>query len=208
MADTPHLVLVAPARLRLVEPWREPEVRWPSMSLDADDLAGLYRRYARALLVFFQRRVADPELATDLMADTFTTAMERRAQYRGSTDRELSGWLWAIARSTLREHERHEDSVTRGARRLGAERRALTDEEIERVEDLAANEETRRVVADAMERMPASQAAALRLRVLEHVPYEEIARRQGLTESAARVRVVRALRHLRSLLPDEDGPEP
>src|SRR5580700_6327606 len=103
------------------------------MTLGTEDFSRLYRRHAQSLLLFFQRRVHDPELATDLMADTFTIALDRRSQYRGSSDEELSGWLWSIAQSTLREHERHGEAARRGAKRLGRERRALADRELERI---------------------------------------------------------------------------
>ena len=116
------------------------------MSLDPADLTRLYERSARPLLVFFQRRVDDPEVAVDLMADCFTIALERRHQFRGEGDDALSGWLWSIAQSVLREYERRDESARRWARRLGRERRALTDREIERIEELAASEGIREAV--------------------------------------------------------------
>src|SRR5262249_50048415 len=90
-----------------------------SMSLEPADLTRLYERTARPLLVFFQRRVDDPEVALDLMSDCFTIALERRHQFRGEGDDALSGWLWSIAQSVLREYERRDESARRWARRLG-----------------------------------------------------------------------------------------
>jgi RNA polymerase sigma-70 factor, ECF subfamily len=186
------------------------EIRGGAMTIGFDELTALYRRHARALLVFFQRRVDDPELATDLMSDTFTSALERREQFRGTTPSELSGWLWAIAQSTLREHERRGDAARRGARRLGRERRALTDRELERIEELASSETLRAAVARNLELLPAEQREALRLRVVEGLPYAEIARRLGLTASGTRTRVTRAIRDLRRMLDRElaDEEEP
>ena len=170
------------------------------MTVGFDALTQLYRRHAQALLLFFQRRVQDPELATDLMADTFTTALERREQFRGSTEKELSGWLWMIAQSILRDHERRGEAARRGARRLGRERRALTDREIERIEELAESEQMRTAVARGLERLPAEQRDALRMRVVDGLPYAEIARRLGLTPSGTRTRVTRAMRDLRRMI--------
>src|SRR5262249_50276162 len=93
------------------------------VTLDSDDFTRLYRRNAQTLVLFFQRRVHDPELAIDLMSETFTTAIDRQEQFRGSSETELSGWLWAIARSTLRDHERRDATERAGASRLGVERR-------------------------------------------------------------------------------------
>jgi RNA polymerase sigma-70 factor, ECF subfamily len=174
---------------------RPREVR-RSVGLDEEDFLRMYRRLAGSLLVFFQRRVHDAELATDLTADTFTLALERRNQYRGASDDELSGWLWAIARSLLRDHERHVETVRRTARRLGRDRRALTDREIERIEELAGLRELRNAVAAGMADLPDDTRAAVALRVLEDLSYVEIARRLDITPSGARTRVSRGLRIL------------
>lgn len=175
------------------------------MTLEAQDFSRLYRRYAQSLLVFFQRRVEDPELATDLMADTFTMALDRREQFRGSSEQELSGWLWSIAQSRLREHERRGEVARRGALRLGRERRALGDEEIERIEELAELAQLREAAARRLGDLPAEQREAVRLRVLEDLPYEQVAARLGLTVEATRARVSRALRQLAIDLKDDPG---
>ncbi|HKZ12628.1 MAG TPA: sigma-70 family RNA polymerase sigma factor, partial [Solirubrobacterales bacterium] len=170
------------------------------MSLEPEDLTRLYERTARPLLVFFQRRVDDPEVAVDLMSDCFTIALERRHQFRGEDDDALSGWLWSIAQSVLREYERRDESARRWARRLGRERRALTDKEIERIEELAASESIRDAVTRSLDRLPEDQREAVRLRIVEGLPYSEVAARLGLTASGTRTRVTRAMRTLRGML--------
>lgn len=171
--------------------------------LEPQDLTRLYERTAAPLLVFFQRRVDHPEVAVDLMSDCFTIALERRHQFRGSGDDALSGWLWSIAQSVLSEYERRESSAKRWAGRLGRERRALTDKEIERIEELAASQRIRDAVARSLDRLPADQREAVRLRVVEGLPYVEIAARLGLTPSGTRTRVTRAMRTLRGMLEGE-----
>ena len=178
------------------------------MTVGYEALTRLYERQAHWLLAFFQRRLADPEQAVDLMADTFTVALERREQFRGESEEELSGWLWRIAQSLLREHERREESASRGARRLGRERRALSDAEIERIEELSSSEKLRRAVARNLGRLPAEQRAAVQLRVIEGLPYAEVAERLGITASGARTSVTRAMKTLRGRLREElDGEE-
>lgn len=170
--------------------------------LDADGIAELYRRNAQTLLVFFQRRVHDAELATDLLAETFATALDRREQFRGSDDTELSGWLWAIARSTLRDHERREATERAATRRLKVERRALTDREIERIEELAGLAKLRSIAAARLAELPPDQQIAVRLRVLEDLPYLEVAARMGTNVAGARTHVSRGLRRLSRQLQD------
>lgn len=48
----------------------------------------------------------------------------------------------------------------------------------------------------ALAGLPASQVDTLRLRVMEDLPYSEVARRLGCSEGAARVRVSRGLARL------------
>jgi RNA polymerase sigma-70 factor (ECF subfamily) len=171
-----------------------------TMSLDDEAFDRLYQRQAETLLDYFQRRLQDPELATDLVADTFEAVLERRSQYRGDSEEEESGWLWRIASSTLREHERRGRARRRDSRGLIRQRRALTDSEIERIEDDASSERMRRAVRDSLDRLPDDQRDAVRLRVVESLPYDEVARRLGIQPTAARVRVLRAMRVLRGML--------
>ncbi len=170
------------------------------MSEAYDALKRLYDRNAKGLLAFFQRRVDDPELAVDLMADTFTLALERHEQFRGMGEKQLSGWLWSIAQSVLREHERRDEVALRNARRLGRDRRALTDREIERIEELASSENLRAAVARSLDKLPPDQREAVRLRVVDGLSYKEIADRLGITASGTRTRVTRAMRELRTML--------
>lgn len=177
-----------------------------AMAGKLDAITRLYDGYARTLVVFFNRRVGDAEVAIDLMSETFTIATERFDQFRGESDQELSGWLWSIARTVLYEHQRHQEVVARRSKGIGGERRALTDAEIERIEDLAASAQLREAVAELLEVLPDEQREAVRLRVVEGLPYEEVAARLRITDSGARSRVERALRQMRTLLgPDLDG---
>ncbi len=165
----------------------------PPMPLQPDDITRLYRRHARSLLVFFQRRVHDAEAATDLLADTFAVAIERAPQFRGAGAEDAGGWLWQIAQSILREHERRDDLERRGRRLMGRERRALTDEEIERIEELAGLEQIRGAVARHLSSLPAPQAEAVRLRVVEDLSHEQIAERLGVSaDTVPRPRLARA----------------
>ncbi|MDW5596077.1 sigma-70 family RNA polymerase sigma factor [Conexibacter stalactiti] len=166
------------------------------MNLQPDDFARLYRRHAQSLLVFFQRRVHDAELATDLMSDTFATALDRHEQFRGDSDAELSGWLWSIARSTLRDYERRGATERAGARRLGVERRALTDREIERIEEIAGMTQLRELITGVLAELPSDQRVAVQLRVLEELPYKEVAARMGMPVPLVRTHVSRGLRRL------------
>jgi RNA polymerase sigma factor (sigma-70 family) len=168
-----------------------------------DDFIRLYRRHAQTLLLYFQRRVHEPELARDLLAETFEAAIAGGPGFRGSTDSELSGWLWSIARNTLAEHGRREQGERDRRRRLPHTRPALSDREIERIEELAGIAELREAVAQRLAELPAEQCEAVRLRVLDDLSYQEIAARMNTSMDTARARVSRGLRALNVALEDE-----
>jgi RNA polymerase sigma-70 factor (ECF subfamily) len=173
------------------------------MALTPDDFTNLYRRHAQALLLHFQRRVHEPELAADLLAETFELAIRGGPGYRGSSESELSGWLWSIARNTLAEQGRRKQSERSRSQRLGRARITLSDREIERIEELAGFTQLREAVAERLSELPAEQREAVRLRVLLETPYEEIAERMRTSTEVARARVSRALRTLNIALHDE-----
>ncbi|HXB65689.1 MAG TPA: sigma-70 family RNA polymerase sigma factor [Solirubrobacteraceae bacterium] len=173
------------------------------MLLTPDDYVRLYRRHAQTLLLYFQRRVYEPELARDLLAETFEAAIAGGPGFRGGTEEELSGWLWSIARNTLADQRRREQGERGRGRRLARVRVALSDREIERVEELAGIAELREAVAQHLSSLPEEQREAVRMRVLEDLPYNEIAVRMAITPQTARARVSRGLRTLNVALRDQ-----
>lgn len=166
------------------------------MALDADDLARLYRAHATELLRFFVRRTLQPEVAVDLVGETFAQAFAKRARYRGRDDREALGWIYGIARLELRMYFRRGVVERRALQRLGVERPALTEADYERIEELASVASQRAALVEDLAGLSLEQRQALKLRIVEERPYEEIAGALGITEQTARARVSRALRAL------------
>jgi RNA polymerase sigma-70 factor (ECF subfamily) len=152
------------------------------------------------MVSFFARRTLDADASVDLVAETFATALARRRQFRGTTDAEGGAWLYGIARRQLADWYRRGDVERRMLGRLGVERRALTDPEYERIEELGEGREQRARIAAEMDRLAAPQRTALQLRVLEGQSYPEVARALGTSEANARQRVSRALRELAACL--------
>lgn len=173
------------------------------MELTPDDYTRLYRRHAQTLLLYFQRRVYEPELARDLLAETFAAAIAGGPGFRGESEDELSGWLWSIARNTLGDQRRREQDEQARERRLARNRIALSDREIERIEELAGISKLRGAVARRLSELPQDQREAVRLRVLEDLSYEQVARRMRSTQDTARARVSRGLRALNVALERE-----
>src|SRR6478735_7677165 len=166
------------------------------MALNADDIARLYAAHARGLVAYFARRTFDPQVASELMAETFAAAVADRRAFRGSTDEAASAWLYGIARHQLSNWYRRAAVERRMLGRLGLEPPLLSDVEYERIEELAGLADLRGRVAELVEALPAEAREALRLRILEERTYPEVAAKLGIAEPAARARVSRALRGL------------
>jgi RNA polymerase sigma-70 factor (ECF subfamily) len=159
----------------------------------------LYDRLAEDLLAYFYRRVMDPEVAADLLAETFAVAFERRGRFR---DRGKPGaaWVYGIAAKELSHWYRRKAVELRAVQRLGMTLPALDDESIARLEALVDGDAQRAAVAAALDGLPDGERAAVELRVVEELGYGEIAARLRCSEGAARTRVHRGLARLGRLM--------
>ncbi len=165
--------------------------------------AELYDRTATDVLRYFLRRTGCAQTAADLTSETFASALASRRRFR-NTGAPGRAWLFTIAERQLLHFIRKEQVSSKARRRLGMERLVLDDDDLARVEQLVDVSSFASHVHTAVAELPAGQAAALRLRIDEGLPYRVVAERLGCSEGAARVRVTRALRHLADSLGDTD----
>jgi RNA polymerase sigma-70 factor (ECF subfamily) len=167
---------------------------------DSRAFGDFYRVHAVAITRYLARRVLDAEVALDLTAETFAQAYAGRGGFRGQTDAEGRAWLYTIAQRQLASYLQRGYADRAALARLGLERPAAEPEELQRVEELGDMAELRALLAQQMEDLPQGYRDAVRLRVVEELPYPEVAQRLAITETAARMRVSRALGHLRTAL--------
>lgn len=154
----------------------------------------------RGLLAFVVKRVLDVETAWDLTSESFARAYLKRRSFRGRTDREAAGWLYAIADREILQFHRRERIERQALEKLGIEPPSLTEEEQERVLELAGLEQMRAVIREELRRLGPNHQEAIGLRVLEELSYAEIAERLGVSQQTARARVSRGLRALREAI--------
>ncbi len=164
------------------------------------DFSAFYARYAPRLLVFFTRRTFDAEVACDLTAEAFAEAYRSRGKFRGSSDKEAAGWLYAIASHQLTRFIRRGVAERRAIEKLGIEVPSLSEDDYARINDLAGLGDLRALVAEHFAQLSPEQQEALRLRVVDELPYVEVAQRLHISEQTARARVSRGLRQLSAAL--------
>jgi RNA polymerase sigma-70 factor (ECF subfamily) len=155
----------------------------------------LYERHAAAIHAFHLRRCRDREAALDLTAETFAQAWLSRFRFHDRAGGSAMPWLLAIARNVLVSSVRKRTLERSACERLGlAEPRPAAGAEPE--------EAWLDGLDEALAGLPAGQRNALTLRVVDGLPYDEVASVLGTSAEAARVRVHRGLESLRNRLAD------
>jgi RNA polymerase sigma-70 factor (ECF subfamily) len=164
------------------------------------DFAAFYAEHAEPVLVFLARRCLDPEVAVDLMAETFAQAYAGRRRFRGQCEAEAAGWIFAIARHQLSGYFKRGRAERKAIRRLGIEVPPVEPDDLDRIEELAGLGPLRFAVSAEFERLSPDQRDALQLRLIDELPYPDVARALSISESTARARVSRGLRRLAASL--------
>lgn len=155
-----------------------------------------YERNAETVLLFFTRRTLDVELALDLTAETFAQSWRGWPRVRVDSVEEVQGWLFTIARRQLGRYLRRGQVERRALNQLGFSVPELADDEIAEIERAAGLDAVRSALGAELKKLSEDQRRALQLRIVEELPYPEVARRLGTTEPTARARVSRGLRTL------------
>lgn len=175
--------------------------------IEPDEIISLYDRHARELVGFFVRRTGDPQLALDLLGDTFLAAFEKRTSCRAGGDRERAAWLYRIAANKLAGHFRRGASERRATERLASQLRTLTEPELATIQAFGGASE-HPGLEQAFADLSQDQRAAIRLRVIDERPYPALSAELGVSEPVARARVSRGLRALRRAVgPHERSPD-
>ncbi|WP_430783263.1 RNA polymerase sigma factor [Actinoplanes sp. G11-F43] len=153
-----------------------------------------YRAHSPWLSVRLRRRCPDPELAAELLQETFLAVWRVAGGYRGGAD--AAGWLWSIALSRLIDSQRRAAVRPRTVVAAGDEvpgrHPSAEDEALTRVWDSA--------VVEALQQLSPELRAVLRATVLDGLSVRETAVLLGVPEGTVKTRAMRARRQLREAL--------
>jgi RNA polymerase sigma-70 factor, ECF subfamily len=159
---------------------------------DAGAYQALLSALARQLRAYYARRVG-PADAEDLVQETLIAIHTRRATY--DTSQPFTAWVYGIARYKLI------DEFRRAKKRASV---SLDDAPELFAHDEAEAASAKRDVEKLLGRLPASRAALVRAAKIEGLSTREISARTGLSESAVKVGVHRALKSLGGELGEGD----
>jgi len=152
-----------------------------------------FRRHQREVYRYLRRRTRTVDRAEELTQDVFLDAATTLAHFDRDAE-EVLPLLYAIARRRLA------DDARRAARRREVPLETLYDERSEAYE---YGPEVARAIARATSRLSPAQRELLALRLLTGVRFADIARREGVSEGATKMRFRRALVRLREELEKE-----
>lgn len=149
---------------------------------------------------------------SDVIQEAMATAVRRLPEYATTQPIPFYPWLRRIAWDKLQHvHEQHIDAEKRTVRREQA-RWQMTDESVSQLAKIAVGEitgpssaaireESCRQLRRALEGLADADREILVQRYLEHLSVREIAAGENTSEASIRMRNLRALRRLKSFLP-------
>jgi RNA polymerase sigma factor (sigma-70 family) len=179
------------------------EVLLADAGRDPEAFGRFYRRHAAAVLAYLAYRARNADDAVELTAETFAAAFEASGRYRPGPV-PARGWLFGIANHKLVDLRRRARREERALRRLGIDRIAIDDEQLERVEQLVDAQRAGPALELYVEGLPPRQREAVLARILEGRDYAEIAVASGSSHVAARKLVSRGLARLAGRLREDE----
>lgn len=171
-----------------------------------DQLETLFRDYGARIYGLALRCGLDHKEAEDGVQEVFLKVQRRISTFRGEAA--LSTWLYQVALNTLRDHRRKVVRQTR-ARSMGSVVDQPADPAFEAnwgsPDENASLDERRRLVREALDRLPTKFREVLVLRELEGLAYRDIARVTGLAQGTVESRIFRARARLAAELRRLEG---
>jgi RNA polymerase sigma factor (sigma-70 family) len=161
---------------------------------DPEAFGTFYDRHVEALLGYFARRTRDAEVAADLTAETFASALVARRRFKRGGPPAVA-WLYTIASRRRVDHQRRGRVDARARRSLAMERRPLSGADARMIELLADDTAT-----VTLEQLPPNQRDAVAAHVLDERGYRDLATALDTSEAVVRQRVSRGLAALRRRL--------
>jgi len=161
---------------------------------DLDKMALLFERHHRPLYGFLFRMTHQRESSEDMVQNVFYRMLRYRNTFNGSG--EFITWMYHLARNVLKDHLKKNKSSASGQGEEGLEERAGGGPS---PADLVEKKQEWKALLNAMEDLSTENREILILSRFQDLRYHEIARIMDLTEGAVRVRIHRAIHHLKNI---------
>ena len=162
---------------------------------DSGAMRALFQRYYSRIYWFAQRRLHDPNLTEEVVADVFFEVWRSAASFAGAS--RPSTWIFGIAHfkcvGAHRDRKRHKRASVIPTNVEALHRVADGRNDGDRIE---ARDELR-LVQMAIAALPEEQRTVIALALSRGLPYDEIAEQLSVPEGTVKTRVARARARLR-----------
>ncbi|HTI52019.1 MAG TPA: sigma-70 family RNA polymerase sigma factor [Planctomycetaceae bacterium] len=159
----------------------------------ADWVQGILLRHEGGLTRYARRIVGDDERARDVVQETFLRLCR---EDRGKLDGHLVEWLYTVCRNKALDVRRKEQRMTM----LTEESSLLAESPDLHPSQLAERRDSAGQILDLLDRLPANQQEAIRLKFQSGLSYREISEVTGLSISHVGVLIHNGLKTLRARL--------
>ena len=160
---------------------------------DREAFEVLYSAYRDRLFFFAKKYTGSREAAEDIVSETFITALEKLPELRDGEA--FGGWLYSIAYNKCMDHCRETSS-----------RVSLEDDSVDAViespvmlpDDYAVNEALKGSLRDIIDSLSPEARSAVIMYYYEEMSISEVAEAMDINENAAKQRLFRARKTIRS----------
>ena len=172
---------------------------------DRAAFAALVRRHQSPLFNFALRQVRTPELAQDIVQETFVRVVQKATDFKHEA--RFTTWVYTITRNlcidhlrkgALRKHPSLDES--RGEEGEGPTLGEQTADPRASVEREATGTELKARILRAVDKLPDDQREVFLMREVSNLPFKEIADITGVPENTVKSRMRYALERLQEAL--------
>jgi RNA polymerase sigma-70 factor (ECF subfamily) len=160
--------------------------------MPSGEIAAAFDSLQHSLRGFLRRRVKDPTVAEDLLQDIFVKALAANSADRAPKN--LPGWLYAAARTTVIDYYRASRPATEEIDQLASDTETVDDEHLHR--ELAT------CLRPLVRQLPAIYRDTLLATDFDGATMQAVAKEQGLSVSAIKSRASRGRVMLKEKLLD------
>lgn len=164
------------------------------------DLKGLFLKHADTLRGYLARKVRDPQLAADLVQESFLRLAEKPAGERIDNSQ---GYLYRTASNLLIDHIRQE--ARRKTDSVPHEALAEIEDEVAGLEAQAMAQQQRQALKQALAELPERTQQIFRLNRIEGMTHARVARHLDISDSSVQKHLAKALAYVMQRLQDGEG---
>ena len=156
------------------------------------DLRGLFLKHARTLQGLLTRKVRDPQLAADLVQESFLRLAEQQGKDEAIDNSQA--YLYRTAHNLLVDHIRQQQR--RRTDTQPHEALAHIEDERPSLDDALDAEQRLRLLRAAMAELPARTQQIFQLNRIQGLTHSEVARQLDISDSSVQKHLAKALAHI------------